>query len=74
LLIIAFANIISSGRSSVDELLEFRIGLATHGVTLAAERATESDINFLKSVLEKSGKGGSNAQKETEANIAFSTW
>lgn len=66
-----FANIISSGRSSVDELLEFRIGLGTHGVTLAAERATESDINFLESVLEKSGKSGSNAQAETEADIAF---
>jgi GntR family transcriptional repressor for pyruvate dehydrogenase complex len=66
-----FANIISSGRSSVDELLEFRIGLGTHGVTLAAERATESDIKFLESVMEGAGKSGSNVQAETEADIAF---
>lgn len=67
----SFANIISSGRSSVDEVLEYRIGLASHGVTLAAERATESDILFLESVLEKSGQEGSDAQSETEADIAF---
>lgn len=66
-----FANIISSGRSSIDELLEYRIGLGTHGVTLAAERATESDIKFLESVMEGSGKSGSNVQAETEADIAF---
>jgi GntR family transcriptional repressor for pyruvate dehydrogenase complex len=66
-----FANIISSGRSSVDELLEFRIGLGTHAVTLAAERATDSDIKFLESVMERSGKSGLSAQEETEADIAF---
>ena len=66
-----FANIISSGRSSVDELLEFRIGLGTHGVTLAAERATDSDIKFLESVMERSCKSGLSAQEETEADIAF---
>jgi DNA-binding FadR family transcriptional regulator len=66
-----FATIISSGRSSVDELLEFRIGLGTHGVMLASERATESDIKFLESVMDKSGKRESNVQAETEADIAF---
>ena len=66
-----FANIISSGRSSVYELLEFRIGLGTHGVTLAAERATESDVRFLESVLEGAGKSGLDAQVETEVDIAF---
>lgn len=66
-----FANIICSGRSSVDEVLEFRIGLGSHGVSLAAERATDSDIKFLESVLEGSSKSGLNAQAETEADIAF---
>jgi GntR family transcriptional repressor for pyruvate dehydrogenase complex len=66
-----FANIISSDRSSVDELLEFRIGLGTHGVTLAAERATDTDIKFLESVMERSGGNGLSAQEETEADIAF---
>lgn len=66
-----FANIICSGRSSVDEILEFRIGLGSQGVVLAAERATESDIKFLESVLEGSSKSGMNAQAETESDIAF---
>ncbi len=66
-----FAHIISSGRSSVDELLEFRIGLGTHGGMLAAQRATDSDIEFMESVMERSGKIESNAQAETEADIAF---
>jgi DNA-binding FadR family transcriptional regulator len=66
-----FANIISSGRSSVDELLEYRIGLGTHGVTLAAERATESDIQFLESVMEKSSQSDLTVEAETEADIAF---
>ena len=66
-----FANIISSGRSSIDELLEYRIGIGTHGVMLAAERATESDIKFLESVMEGAARSGLNAQAETEADIAF---
>jgi DNA-binding FadR family transcriptional regulator len=66
-----FTTIISPGRPSIDEVLEYRIGLGTHGVTLAAERATESDISFLESVLEGAGKAGSNVQSETEADIAF---
>jgi len=66
-----FANIISSGRSSLDELLEFRIGLGSHGVTLAAERATKSDIKFLEDVMDGAAKSGLNAQEETEADIAF---
>ncbi len=67
-----FASVISSGRSSIDELLEYRIGLGSHGVTLAAERATESDIKFLESVHEGAGKRGStDPQMETEADIAF---
>lgn len=66
-----FAHIISSSRSSVDELLEFRIGLGTHGVTLAAERATDSDIKFLESVMDRSGKSCLSVGEETEADIAF---
>lgn len=66
-----FATIISPGQSTVDELLEFRIGLGQHGVTLAAERATESDILFLEETLESSGGGEDIAVSETEADIAF---
>ena len=66
-----FASVIRPGHSSIDELLEFRIGLGTHGVMLAAERATDSDIKFLESVLEGAGKKSTDAQAETEADIAF---
>ena len=66
-----FATIISPGRSTVDELLEFRIGLGQHGVTLAAERATASDIKFIEEALEKSQEEDLDAASETEADIAF---
>ncbi len=66
-----FAKSISASRSSIDELLEFRIGLGSHGVMLAAERADNSDIKFMESVLERSNRSGSNAQTKTEDDIAF---
>lgn len=65
------ANIISANRSSVDELLEYRVGLGAHGVSLAALRATASDIRFLEEVLEKGREDGCDAQKGTESDIAF---
>jgi len=66
-----FASIISPGRSTVDELLEFRIGLGLHGSTLAAERATESDITFLEETLARDENAVVTAESETEADIAF---
>lgn len=66
-----FASIISPGRSTVDELLEFRIGLGLHGSTLAAERATESDIVFLEETLARDENVVVTAESETEMDIAF---
>lgn len=66
-----FASIISPGRSTVDELLEFRVGLGLHGSTLAAERATENDIIFLEETLARDEKEIVTAESETEADIAF---
>jgi len=66
-----FAAIICAKHSSIDELLEFRIGLGMHGVSLAAERATDTDIAFLEGVLNRSAGGGMGVQVETEADIAF---
>jgi GntR family transcriptional regulator, transcriptional repressor for pyruvate dehydrogenase complex len=66
-----YAKAIRPGYSTIDELLEYRIGIGTHGVALAAERATTSDIKFLESVLEGAGRRGVDAQAETEADIAF---
>ncbi|BHH84174.1 FadR/GntR family transcriptional regulator [Desulforhopalus sp. 52FAK] len=66
-----FAAIISPGKSTVDELLEFRIGLGLHGSTLAAERATEADIIFLEETLSRNENEVLSAEAETEADIAF---
>ena len=66
-----FASIITPGRSTLDELLEFRIGLGLHGSTLAAERATESDITFLEETLVRDENEIITAESETEADIAF---
>ena len=66
-----FVSIISQGRSTVDEVLEFRIGLGLHGSTLAAERATESDIIFLEETLARGENEIVTAESETEADIAF---
>ena len=66
-----FASIFSPGKSTVDELLEYRIGLGLHGSTLAAERATESDIVFLEETLVRDENEVVTAESETEADIAF---
>ncbi|PHR24055.1 MAG: GntR family transcriptional regulator [Desulfotalea sp.] len=66
-----FASIISPGKSTVDELLEFRVGLGLHGSTLAAERATVSDITFMEETLAREDGCIVHAGSETEADIAF---
>jgi len=66
-----FQSLINPGVSTVDELLEFRIGLGMHGVSLAAMRATPQDVKYLEDVLKNSGGEDWNPQTETEADIAF---
>jgi len=66
-----FQSIINPTISTVDELLEFRVGLGMHGVSLAAMRATPQDIKYLEDVLKTSGAEDWNPQTETESDIAF---
>lgn len=65
-----FAYVMTPGKSSLDELLEVRIGLEGHGVSMAAERATEQDIAFLELSFAELSKG--KPRRETvEADIRF---
>jgi len=66
-----FQSLINPSISTVDELLEFRIGFGMHGVSLAAMRATPQDIKYLEDVLKTSGVEDWNPQTETESDIAF---
>ncbi len=65
-----FAYVMTPGQSSLDELLEVRIGLECHGVSIAAERATDQDIAFLESSFTELSKGQPN-QKVVDADIKF---
>lgn len=66
-----FQSLINPSVSTVDELLEFRIGLGMHGVTLAAMRATPQDVKYLEDVLQIPEPDEQNPHSETEADIAF---
>lgn len=66
-----FINLINPQLSTIDELLEYRIGFGSHGVSLAAERATDHDIEYLEEVLSRSEGEQWTPEKETETDIAF---
>jgi len=65
-----FAYVMTPGKSSLDELLEVRIGLECHGVAIAAERATDKDIAYLEVSFSEFSNvhPGENA---VDADIAF---
>ena len=66
-----FLNLINPQLSTIDELLEYRVGFGSHGVSLAAERATEHDIGYLEDVLSRFEGGQWTPETETETDIAF---
>lgn len=57
--------------SSLDELMEVRIGLECQGVGLAAERANEHDIAFLELAYEEMSRAKPGSQKAREADMTF---
>jgi DNA-binding FadR family transcriptional regulator len=65
-----FAYVMTPGKSSLDELLEVRIGLEGHGVSIAAERATDEDIAFLEVSFSELSKGQPSPET-VEADIKF---
>ena len=68
-----------SQNASLRDLLEVRIGLECNAATLAARRATESDIEFLDKSLKdidrdvRSGSHGSDADTRFHMAIAYAT-
>ena len=66
-----FSYIMTPRKSSLDELMEVRIGLESHGVVLAAERADSRDILFLQQSLTELTEDRPNREKARDADIKF---
>ncbi len=66
-----FVYVMSPGQSSLDELMEVRIGLECQGVALAAERATEMDIAFLELAFSEMHSWQPDREKAKEADMKF---
>jgi len=66
-----FSYVMTPRKSSLDELMEVRIGLEGHGVVLAAERADEKDILFLQQSLSELTEDQPNREKARNADVKF---
>lgn len=66
-----FAYVMSPGQSSLDELMEVRIGLECQGVALAAERANEMDITFLELAFAEMNDWQPDREKAKDADMKF---
>lgn len=66
-----FSCIMTPRKSSLDELMEVRIGLESHAVALAAERADERDVFFLHQALLELTEEQPNREKARDADIKF---
>lgn len=66
-----FSYIMTPRKSSLDELMEVRIGLESHGVVLATQRANDRDIQFLEKSLSELTKGKPNREKARNADVNF---
>ncbi|SHO46354.1 FadR/GntR family transcriptional regulator [Desulfopila aestuarii] len=66
-----FAYMMSPGQSSLDELMEVRIGLECQGVALAAERATEMDITYLELAFAEMHDWQPDQEKAKDADMRF---
>ena len=66
-----FSHIMASDESSLDELLDVRIGLECYGVALAAERAVTEDMISLKQALSELTNGQLTQQEAKDADINF---
>ncbi|WP_320169644.1 FCD domain-containing protein [Maridesulfovibrio sp.] len=66
-----FSAVITPQKSSLDELLEVRLGLETYGVGLAVERADMRDVQYMKEALNELTMGRPDKKKAQEADIKF---
>ena len=73
------ANVMASQKASLKDLLEVRMGLECNAAALAAQRARESDIEFLEQSVQeiekqvKKGRLGSSADTQFHMAIAYAT-
>jgi len=66
-----FAYVMTPRKSSLDELMEVRIGLECHGVAIAAQRANDKDILFLEKAMAELLEDQPNRKKARNADIKF---
>lgn len=66
-----FSNIMTPRKSSLDELMEVRIGLESYGVLLATERAVDQDLVFLKQAYVELSEEQPDKEKALNADIKF---
>jgi len=66
-----FSSVMAPRQSSLTELLEVRIGLETHGVVLAAEKAEYQDLRYIESALATFTSNPSDRLKARDADIKF---
>lgn len=66
-----FSYVMTPRKSSLDELMEVRIGLEGYGVFLATERANDQDILFLQQSFSEFTKDQPDREKSLNADIKF---
>ena len=73
------AKVMESQSATMQDLLEVRMGLECHAAALAAQRARDSDIEFLEKSLKEiedgvhAGRMGSDADTQFHMAIAYAT-
>lgn len=65
------AYVMNLGISSLDELMEVRVGIECQGVALAAERADDRDIGFLELSYFELSQAHPDRRKAREADMKF---
>ena len=65
------AYLMNLGISTLDELMEVRIGIECQGVALAAERADDMDIGFLELAYNELSQAHPDRKKAREADMKF---
>lgn len=68
-----FSYIMSQRSSSLDELMEVRMGLESHGVMLAVDMADDKDIAFLRQTLTDLATGEQDVAASRDSDIRFHT-
>ncbi|UZP66474.1 FadR family transcriptional regulator [Desulfovibrio mangrovi] len=66
-----FPHIMLPSSASLDELMEVRIGLESHGVALAAQKADERDIAYLRDALADLMDGEPDSARSRDSDIRF---